>query len=77
VHEDRARLVDRRLDGRARRRLVVEGRERQAVVGCLDQHTRQDRLRVALRQELDDERHGLAEHIAIHVELHWRSLDVE
>ena len=74
VHQDRARLVDRRLDRRAGGGLVVERRERESGVGCLDQHAGQDRLRVALRQELDDERHGLAEHIAIDVELHWAPL---
>ena len=67
-------LVDGRFDRRACRRLVVERGERESVLRRLDEHTGQDRLRVALRQELDDERHGLAEHVAIHVELHWRSL---
>ena len=76
VHQDRARLVDGRLDRRASGCLVVERRERQSGFGCLDQHAGQDRLRVALRQELDDERHGFAEHIAIDVELHGRSLDI-
>jgi len=33
-------------------------------------------LGIALRQELDDERNGFAEHIAIDVELHGRSLDI-
>lgn len=44
MHEDRARLVDGRLDGRAGRGLVVERGERETFVGCLDQHTGQDRL---------------------------------
>ena len=76
VDQDRARLVDGGLDRRASGCLVVEGGERESGVGCLDQHTGEDRLRIALRQELDDERHGFAEHIAIDVELHGRSLDI-
>ena len=76
MHEDRARLVDGRLDRGASGCLVVERRERESGFGCLDQHAGEDRLRVALRQELDDERHGFAEHIAIDVELHGRSLDI-
>ena len=76
VDQDRARVIDRRLDRRAGGCLVVERREREAGLGCFDQHSGQDRLGVALRQELDDERHGFAEHIAIDVEPHWRSLDI-
>ena len=60
----------RRLDLGLRRCLVVEGGEHEPVGGRLDQHAGEDRLRVALRQQLDDERHGFAEHIAIDVELH-------
>ena len=74
VHEDRAGLVDGGLDRGASRSLVVERRQRQARLGGLDQHARQDRLGVALRQQLHHERHSFAEDITIDVELHDRSL---
>ena len=52
---DRPGLVDSRLDGGASGCLVVEGCERESFIGCLDQHAREDRLRIPLRKELDDE----------------------
>ena len=75
VDEDRARFVDGGFDRRTSRSLVVERREREPFFGGLDEDSGENRLWIALRQELDDERHGLAEHIAIDVELHWRSLE--
>ncbi len=70
--ESAAVFRDIRGDLGARRDLVVERAEHEGAVGCLEQHTAEDGLRRALRQQLDRERHGLAEDVPIDLELHER-----
>jgi hypothetical protein len=68
--EDRAGLVDLGRDGGLGRDLVVERREREAVGVGLDQHSAEDRQGGALRQELHGEGDGIAEDVAVDLELH-------